>query len=102
MKLSGIKAHRTYRPDYSTFVVICDGEIVRDCLFADDQAGRVITAVLDAERNCLRPNRNGSGPQLAERRGKVVIAKTSLPLTERYTDAFLAMFSKETPIVRPH
>lgn len=103
MRVSGIKSHPSYRLDWSTFAVKVDGEVVRDCLFADDQEGRVIHCLVDQVDNVLVVNSTGTGPKLAERRGKVTIYKTSLPLTDRYSDAFLALFSADSPsIVRPH
>lgn len=103
MRVCGIKSHPSYRTDYSAYEVRLDTEIVRDCVFADDVDGRVICLVRDPVNNVIRSNDDGTGPLLDEKRGRVTIRKTSLPLTERYTDAFLALFQKnKTPIIRPH
>jgi hypothetical protein len=92
--ISAIKTRREYRPDWSRFAVYLDDVIVKDCIFASEVEGRVAKAVEDGIGNLI-VNDAGTGPRVNEHRGVVRIERTSLPLTDRYSEAFLKVFSND-------
>lgn len=103
MKICGLKSHPEYRPDYSLYEVRVDGQLVIDCVFADDEKDWAIHLIRDPDKNIILSNAANTGPKLAELRGKVYIRRTSRPLNERYSEAFLNLFTaNKTPLIRPH
>jgi hypothetical protein len=100
--ICALKTHRHYRRDWSAFEVRLDGAIVKDFLFADAVRGRVIQMVHDPVSNAIVLNDRADGPKIRELKGRVAIDRTSTPLTDRFTEAALAVLSKSgATIVRP-
>lgn len=98
--ISASMSHPAFHPNYHQFEVRADGEIVRDCIFADVKTGQY--AYLKASGGMIVPNADNTGPLVTMAQAVVTIARSSLPLTDRYSEEYLTIFAKQHKIVRPN
>lgn len=73
MRISTLKSDRGYHPQAHLCKVFLDGEQVKDCVMADEEAGMVYCYKTDSKGNLTIDPNTGNTLQVVARQGKVQI-----------------------------